>query len=86
MRLSFFQGDGSNEKLTKITTLRLAMKYITGLTELLHKDQRVYVTDECNELMECHPIIFRNTDTCTLTALNTSTYDLLNSPNYTNVR
>ncbi|XP_046750095.1 helix-loop-helix protein delilah-like isoform X1 [Diprion similis] len=80
----FCPGDGSNEKLTKITTLRLAMKYITRLTELLHNDES-YITDECAELMEQHPIVFRDTDTCTLTALNyTSTYDVLTSPKYLN--
>ncbi|XP_020707672.2 uncharacterized protein LOC105685323 [Athalia rosae] len=81
-----FSGDGSNEKLTKISTLRLAMKYIKGLTELLHKDNGAYSNDDCSndDMMESHSIIFRDTDTCTLTALNTSTCDHLNSPNYGN--
>ncbi|XP_015587589.1 helix-loop-helix protein delilah [Cephus cinctus] len=71
-------GDGPNEKLTKITTLRLAMKYIAGLTELLRKEERTYVMDETVEYLNCHSAMFRDgRDTCTLTALNTpSTFDI----------
>lgn len=34
-QMAFSQGPGSNEKLTKITTLRLAMKYISSLSSIL---------------------------------------------------
>lgn len=82
------QGDGSNEKLTKITTLKLAMLYISGLTELLRKEEeneeeRLRLLNESVEsLVNYHPTLFRNGhDTCTLTALNTSTYDIFESSN-----
>lgn len=79
-----FPGDGSNEKLTKITTLRLAMKYITGLTELLRKDDQAYVMDENIKYLDCRSTLFRDgRDTCTLTALNmSSTYDNFGSVNH----
>lgn len=82
------QGDGTNEKLTKITTLKLAMLYISGLTELLRKEkeneeERLCLLDESvKSLVNYHPTLFRDCgDTCTLAALNTTTYDIFESSN-----
>ena len=60
------------------------MLYISGLTELLRKEEeRPGMMDESVEsLTNYHPTFFKNgRDTCTLTALNTSTYDISESPN-----
>ena len=60
------------------------MLYISGLSELLKKEEeKSRLMDESVEsLANYHPTLFRNgRDTCTLTALNTSTYDVFESPN-----
>lgn len=64
------------------------MLYISGLTELLRKEEeneeeRLRLLNESVEsLVNYHPTLFRNgRDTCTLTALNTTTYDIFESSN-----